>query len=238
MSRRFAANRPRSGGEGPERLPEPPNHGFSNYGRIFTRSPATSDRSGGMSLAAVVAEMDACGIERAVLIDSPNAIVSDTLRDYPDRFIGLALLSPHDGMRAVRELERLVREQGFSGLYAAPLRSELPASDRRYYPLYAKCVELGVPVRIYTSMSYASDRPYDLGHPRHLDAVAVDFPELRIVAGLSGWPWVNEMVALLRRHPNLFCDTASTGRGISQRPVRAGTCSCSSATRFSRTRSW
>ena len=85
----------------------------------------------------------------------------------------------------------------------------VPASDRRYYPLYAKCVELDIPVRIYTNMNYATDRPYDLGHPRHLDQIAMDFPELRIVAGLSGWPWVNEMVALLRRHPNLYCDTAS-----------------------------
>jgi predicted TIM-barrel fold metal-dependent hydrolase len=85
----------------------------------------------------------------------------------------------------------------------------VPASDRRYYPLYAKCVELDIPVRIYANMNYATDRPYDLGHPRHLDQIAMDFPELRIVAGLSGWPWVNEMVALLRRHPNLYCDTAS-----------------------------
>jgi hypothetical protein len=37
----------------------------------------------------------------------------------------------------------------------------------------------------------------------------MDFPELRIVAGLSGWPWVTDMVALLRRHPNFYCDTAS-----------------------------
>ena len=51
--------------------------------------------------------------------------------------------------------------------------------------------------------------PYDLGHPRHLDQVAMDFPELRIVAGLSGWPWANETVGLLRRHPNLYADTAS-----------------------------
>ena len=49
----------------------------------------------------------------------------------------------------------------------------------------------------------------DLGHPRHIDQVAVDFPELRIIAGLAGWPWINDMVGLLRRHPNLVCDTAS-----------------------------
>jgi len=64
-------------------------------------------------------------------------------------------------------------------------------------------------VRVYTAMTYANDRPYDLGHPRHLDQVAIDFPELRIIAGLGGWPWVNEMVGLMRRHPNLYCDTAS-----------------------------
>jgi uncharacterized protein len=58
-------------------------------------------------------------------------------------------------------------------------------------------------------MNYANDRPYDLGHPRHLDQVAMHFPELRIVAGLSGWPWIADMVGLLRRHPNLYCDTAA-----------------------------
>jgi len=85
----------------------------------------------------------------------------------------------------------------------------IPASDRRYYPLYAKAVELDIPVRIYSSMNYATDRPYDLGHPRHLDQVAIDFPELTIIGGLGGWPWVNEMVALVRRHPKLHLDTSA-----------------------------
>jgi predicted TIM-barrel fold metal-dependent hydrolase len=58
-------------------------------------------------------------------------------------------------------------------------------------------------------MNYATDRPYDLGHPRHLDQVAIDFPELTIIGGLGGWPWVNEMVALVRRHPKLHLDTSA-----------------------------
>ena len=85
----------------------------------------------------------------------------------------------------------------------------IPASDRRYYPLYAKAAELDIPVRMYSSMNYATDRPYDLGHPRHLDQVAIDFPELTIIGGLGGWPWVNEMVALVRRHPKLHLDTSA-----------------------------
>jgi uncharacterized protein len=166
------------------------------------------DKPHGMSIADFVALMDRAGVEVGVL-RAPNNMISEILANYPTRFIGLASISPHDGMRGVRELVRLVKEPGFGALRVSSLYNMLPASDRRYYPLYAKCVELDIPVRIYTSMNYANDRPYDLGHPRHLDQIAVDFPELRIIAGLSGWPWVNEMVALLRRHPNLYCDTAS-----------------------------
>ncbi len=153
--------------------------------------------------------MERAGVEVGVVTGVPNSVIAEVIRTYPDRFMGFAALSPHDGMRAVRELERLVREHGLGGLRVSALYNGLPASDRRYYPLYAKCVELDVPVRIYTAMTYANDRPYDLGHPRHLDQIAMDFPELRIVAGLGGWPWVGETVALMRRHPNLYCDTAA-----------------------------
>ena len=78
-------------------------------------------------------------------------------------------------MRGVRELIRLVQDHGFGALRVSALYNMIPASDRRYYPLYAKCVELDIPVRIYTNMNYATDRPYDLGHPRHLDQIAMDF---------------------------------------------------------------
>lgn len=206
------ATRPPGFGD-PERLAALPGHGFANYQRIFTRRSGSDETSQGadkpgMALASFVAIMDQAGVERGVL-RAPNDVIADALARYPDRFIGMASVSPHDGMRGVRELERLVREHGFGGLRVSALFNMIPASDRRYYPLYAKCVELEKPVRIYCNMNYANDRPYDLGHPRHIDQVAVDFPELRIIAGLSGWPWVNEMVALLRRHPNLYCDTAS-----------------------------
>ena len=161
-----------------------------------------------MSVDAFVARLDQAGIEVGV-IRGPNEMIADIAQAHPGRFIAMANLSPHDGMRGVREFERLVRERGIGGMRVSSLYNMIPASDRRYYPLYAKCCELDLPLRIYTAMNYANDRPYDLGHPRHLDQVAMDFPELRIVAGLSGWPWANETVGLLRRHPNLYADTGS-----------------------------
>jgi predicted TIM-barrel fold metal-dependent hydrolase len=197
----------------PEPLPRPPGYGFANYDQVFrqatNRKPASDAKVNDGGMTQLVADMDRAGIQAGLLVGVSNDAIGKIHREFPGRFQILAALDPRDGMRAVRELERLVRDEGAGGIRVSPLFTCIPANDKRYYPLYAKCVELDVPVRIYTSMSYANDRPYDLAHPRHLDEIAIDFPELRIIAGLAGWPWVADMVGLLRRHPNLYCDTAA-----------------------------
>ncbi len=208
-----AVNHGRPGTPFPEPVARPAGYGFDNYQHVFAGGVEQETPKGSVpddgGLNKMVADMDAAGIEASVLVDAPNTVIPKVHAEFPGRFITMAVLDPRDGMRAVRELERLVREDGAMGIRVSPLYTCIPADDRRYYPLYAKCVELDVPARIYTSMNYANDRPYDLGHPRHIDNVAIDFPELRIIAGLSGWPWINDMVGLLRRHPNLYCDTAA-----------------------------
>jgi predicted TIM-barrel fold metal-dependent hydrolase len=193
----------------PGTLERPEGYGFDNYAKIFGGGPAKSGEKKEGSLAQTVSDMDASGVAFGLMVGMPNSEIAQTHRDYPNRFKLFAWMDPMDGMRGVRELERLVKEDGANGLRVSPLYNCLSANDRRYYPLYAKCVELNIPVRVYTAMTYANDRPYELGHPRHLDDIAVDFPELKIIAGLAGWPWVGDMVALLRRHPNLYCDTAA-----------------------------
>lgn len=197
----------------PDALPRPPGYGFENYAQVFRqathRKPSTGEKPDDGGLKQLVADMDRAGIEAGLLVGASNSMVRRIHQEHPGRFFTLVTINPMDGMRGVRELERLVREEGAGGIRVSPLYTCIPANDRRYYPLYAKCVELDVPVRVYTSMTYANDRPYDLAHPRHLDDIAVDFPELRIIAGLAGWPWITDMVGLLRRHPNLYCDTAA-----------------------------
>ena len=162
-----------------------PGHGFGNYANIFTTRKKTEGgaKPKGKSLDSVVARMKKANIVRGVVGRIPNSDLVRMVKKYPDNFICLAEFSAYDGMRGVRALEDIVRNHGIHGFRTSSLYTGLPASDRRYYPLYAKCVELDIPVRIYTAMNYANDRPYDLGHPRHLDQVAMDFPELRIVGG-------------------------------------------------------
>src|SRR5438270_8416064 len=94
--------------------------------------------------------------------------------------------SPDGG---VRELRHRVRDLGFKGLRIVPWLWEAPPTDRRYYPLFAACVELGVP--FFTRVGHTGPlRPSETGRPiPYIDQIALDFPELVIVCGHIGYPW-------------------------------------------------
>ncbi len=128
---------------------------------------------------------------------------------FPERFIPWLRISPFEKMPGVKKLEGYIREYGFKGFEVSPFRENIYVNDKKYYPYYAKCVELGIPVRAHTSMNYDLERSMDLGRPLYLDEVARDFPELTIIAGLGGWPWTAELVGLARRHRNLYIDLAA-----------------------------
>lgn len=139
----------------------------------------------------------------------PNDLVAGLAERHPDRFVPFAGVDPLKGSDAPRELEHWVVERGFRGLSLRPFMIGLPAADRRYYPLYAKCVELQVPLSIHTSANWTTVSPSDLGHPRHIDTVAADFPELRIVMSHAGYPWVLEACLLAWKYPNVYLELAA-----------------------------
>jgi len=158
---------------------------------------------------AFVRQVEQAGIEWG-LVDSPDLDKTAAfVQRFPERFKGMALLNPFEGMQAVRQLESAVLELGFVAFYASPFDWKIPANDRLFFPLYAKAAELNIPVFIYTAMNYNTELPMDLARPLNLDAVAMAFPELKIVADCGGWPWVPELVGLARRHPNVYINTSS-----------------------------
>ncbi len=161
-----------------------------------------------VSLPQFIAQLDEAGIEWGVINGGSHEKTAELVAKYPERFVGCAYVDPHEGMKAVRELERAVRELGLKCFYASPFRYGVRANDKKFYPLYAKAVELGIPVFVYTTMTYRTDFPMDIGHPLYLDEVAMDFPEMKIIAGLGGWPWVPDMVGVARRHQNVYINTA------------------------------
>jgi predicted TIM-barrel fold metal-dependent hydrolase len=138
-----------------------------------------------------------------------NDEVAEWVLGSPGRFAGLAAVDVRKPMEAVRELRRCVGELGFKGLRVVPWLWEAPPTDRRYYPLYAACVELGVP--FCTQVGHTGPlRPSEPGRPiPYIDQVAIDFPELTIVGGHIGYPWTEEMIAVARKHENVYIDTSA-----------------------------
>jgi predicted TIM-barrel fold metal-dependent hydrolase len=138
-----------------------------------------------------------------------NEEVAGWVDAHPERFRGLAAVDLDRPMQAVRTLRRAVEEYGFVGLRVVPWLWEAPPTDRRYYPLYAACVELGVP--FCTQVGHTGPlRPSETGRPiPYVDQVALDFPELTIVCGHVGYPWTEEMVAVCRKHENVVVDTSA-----------------------------
>src|SRR3954467_4837185 len=170
-----------------------------------------------LSIDLTIAAMDAAGISFGLLSawhapDGPliaNDEVADWVAKHPNRLAGLAAVNLTKPMDAVRELRRCVEELGFIGLRVIPWLWEAPPTDPRYYPLYAVCVELGVP--FCTQVGHTGPmRPSETGRPiPYIDRVALDFPELTIVCGHIGYPWTEEMVAVARKHENVVIDTSA-----------------------------
>ena len=187
------------------------------YRRMFKRDVPVQ---AGYSYDEMLKMMDAAGIERAFLIAAkigqlglsgswhlPYETVADAVKRHPDRFYGLAGVDPTEGMKGVRALQRAVEELGFIGAHSYPHWFELPPDHARYYPFYAKCVELGIPIQLQVGQSlvYDPERPLrSVGRPITLDAVACDFPELKLIGIHIGIPWVDEMIAMAWKHPNVY----------------------------------
>jgi len=105
-----------------------------------------------------------------------NEEVAGWTEARPHRFAGLASVNLDKPMEAVRELRRCVRDFGFAGLRVVPWLWDAPPTDRRYYPLYAACVELEVP--FFTQVGHTGPlRPSEPGRPiPYIDQVALDSP--------------------------------------------------------------
>lgn len=144
--------------------------------------------------------------ERHLIWDLHPRDISNVLDAAPDRFFGLYGINPLECMSGVKNLESAIRDHNFIGAVMHPHGFGLPPNAPDWFPFYAKCAELDVPV--FSLVGHAAEEmPSEPGRPLHLEQVALYFPELRIV-GVSGWPWVAEMVSMAWKFPNVYYGTS------------------------------
>jgi len=181
--------------------------------RMFTRG----------SVEAVIAEMDEAGYDKIVITDTKMwsfrkhmrlimdmgiDLVHELVEKSKGRFIGSASYNPFRIEQSLREVEKGVKEYGFKMVWFHPITFGIAPNDKKNYPLYAKCLELGIPVVFQVGHS-AEVLPSEVGHPMYADEVAIDFPNLKMVLSHTGYPWIDEWCSMLWRHPNVYGDISA-----------------------------
>jgi len=139
----------------------------------------------------------------------PNRYVAECAHRAPDLFSAWAGVSLREPESAARQLESSVKELGHTGLSLTPFLDGVAASDPRCRPVFEKARELGLPVWLHTGQNFNNLASLDLSHIRHADRIAAAFPELVIILGHAGWPWMTEAVALCQRHDNVYVEFSS-----------------------------
>lgn len=157
---------------------------------------------------AMVPNLQMRSYQRKVMItDFSVEEIASVVAQRPDRLKGLYGINPYKKMLGVIELEDAITRHGFIGAHLHTYGFGRPINHRDYWPYYAKCAELDVPVVMQVGHS-AEAMPSDLARPIHLDDIALYFPGLRIVGAHTGWPWIEEMIAMAWKHRNIYIGTS------------------------------
>lgn len=138
-----------------------------------------------------------------------NAEVAAQVEQAPDRFRGIATVDLHRPMEAVAAIREWVDGDRFVGVRVLPWLWDLPPNDRRYYPVYVACIEAGVP--FCTQIGHTGPlRRSEVGRLiPYLEDVMLDFPELVVVGGHVGFPWLDELTSMTVKFPNFHVDTSA-----------------------------
>ncbi|MFN3958524.1 MAG: amidohydrolase family protein [Parvularculaceae bacterium] len=166
---------------------------------------------------ALVAAMDAAGVSLSLVSgwSSPKgALISNdeveaAVDAAPQRLKGVLGADLEDLMGTVRDIRARAKSGKFVGVRVVPWLWGLPPDDRRYYPIYAACIDAGLP--FCTQVGHTGPlKSSDTGRLiPYLENVLIDFPELVVVGGHVGFPWIDEVKTLLRKFPNFHVDTSA-----------------------------
>jgi predicted TIM-barrel fold metal-dependent hydrolase len=181
----------------------------NRYTRSLGFEPAPSAEK--QSIELLLSEMKRAGITRGVVVGRAtdklgtiaNSDVAEIVAEHPETFVPVGSAHPADRRQAVRQIEE-ARRLGcrLVNLEPGALSPPIHVDDRRLYPIYAYCEDERVPLIVMCGGAAGPDISYTA--PQRIDRVLSDFPELVVVASHGGWPWVQEVLHVAFRRPNLY----------------------------------
>ncbi|GAA5061932.1 hypothetical protein HNP84_005822 [Thermocatellispora tengchongensis] len=159
-----------------------------------------------------VARLAEQGVRHQILLGAPAASPAGNDRlaafaaRHPDRLRAWAGLDLRHGAAAARELTRCVRELGMSGGTLVHFMDDADPLSAASRSVYETAARLGVPLWLHVGHNLSPVSAVDTCTWRHIDVIARTHPDLTIICGHGGWPWVLETVAVCQRHPNVYLE--------------------------------
>ncbi len=176
---------------------------------MFKQIPTVRESDDYVGIA--IDEMDEHGIEKAMItVRFDDAISARALAEHASRFIPSFAVDPNRGMEGVRELRKAARELGARAATAFPAGCvpQVPINDKKFFPLYAACVDLDIPIFVCAGVP-GPRVPMACQDVALIDEVCWFFPELRFVTRHGCEPWTELMVKLMLKYPNLYYSTSA-----------------------------
>lgn len=134
--------------------------------------------------------------------------VADYVAQHPDTLIGFLCVDPTQDSWE-RELRQGHQELGLRGIKLLPMYAGFRPDDQRLDPLWSYATQNRLPVLLHTGTTFIPQAPLECTFPRHIDAVAIRFPDVKIIMAHLGHPYEGECVATFRKHPNVFADVSA-----------------------------
>jgi uncharacterized protein len=173
-------------------------HAYDSTPELHWQASTTADR-------VVVFGLQA----RATDVWVPNELVASYVAQHPDKLIGWASIDPGEP-DAIEQLEHAVEGLGLRGVKVGPAYQHFDPTDRAVWPFFAACDRLGIPTIWHQGTTFPSRARLRISLPLALEDLAMAFPDLRMIVAHLGHPWEEDLVALVRKAPNVWADVSAS----------------------------
>ncbi|HVA09161.1 MAG TPA: amidohydrolase family protein [Acidimicrobiales bacterium] len=171
------------------------------------------DLSASSSLVKLIATMDACTVDLGVIAAGISAQETDTLLNdvtpYEERLcVALVADRPERPVQQCARLRTLAQHPAVALVRVTPLVEQYPLNDKLYYPLYATCAELGLPVSVNVGIPGPRVRSA-CQHPELLEDLLIDFRGLTVIGAHMGHPYEPLLMQYMMKWPDLYLSNSA-----------------------------
>ncbi len=152
---------------------------------------------------------------KAVGVWVPNEVIAEYVSQHPEKMQGWASVDPNDP-GCIEQLVHCVDNLGLKGLKLGPCYQHFHPADRAHWPLYRKAQDLGLPIMWHQGTTFPTQAKLQYANPLQLEDIAMEFPDLKMIVAHLGHPWEDDLIALIRKSPNMYTDISA----VHYRPYR------------------